>query len=290
MRLIPVCKLLVPAVAVMLMAGSAHAQLNVYTATSDAQFAIIDLSTGLYTELKPPIDGNQPVVLGALTLSDANGTLYGVERGGQTLYSLDPISNPVQTTLTSQGSLNIPLFGLASKPITGELVGGDANGALYNVASDGTTTAIPNTAIGAGLYDLSGLTYGANNTLYEIAQSTGNAPDAIFVANTSGGAPTKLGDLSDTLYRGLIFIDGKLYLFNDIAATNTANEIYYYDLGTNTLVDTGNFAHDAAGNQILGLITGSSKISPVPEPGVTTIAASLAVVGSGLMVRRRLKR
>lgn len=260
---------------------------NVFVTTSLQQFGLVDLSTGLYTDLNPGTTS----VLGAITVLP-NGTVYGLTdpNPGDTsnLFQV----NTATGALTTLGPTNMVLNGLASRNTDGALFTTDNSSTLFALSSGGGTAQIGAPGI-PNSYDLGALAYGANGGLYNL-QKVGGVDNVYLRDTISGGSAlvTFSGPSPLVQARGLVSGGSLLYAFDDTAHTN---EIFSIDTITGTIFDTGNFVHTLSGGNpvpIEGFIDAAANPSrtSVPEPSSAAVLLSAAVVGASFFVRRRTVR
>ncbi len=202
------------AVVIVLASGSAQADTLAYGATGNDLFGVLDLNTGVFTEL-----GNMGQRLSDLGV--AGGVLYGsgYPYSGQNLYSVNPtngaltlVSNSFSAGYYDLGSTTAGLFAIGNtdgnlysiNPNTGiaTLIGptlkgnfmsagsstlyGSTNSALYTInAATGATTLVGNPNI--GYFDI----VAEGGTLYTVTEGL-----SIYTLNASNGAATFVANVS----------------------------------------------------------------------------------------------
>src|SRR5262249_26562752 len=112
----------IAAVVLALFPVSSRASTLAYATTGDDQFGIVDLNTGVFTEV-----GNMGVRLTGL--GSAGGTLYGGGYGSGTLYSINPLTG----ALTTIGSGNLTYWATGSTTNGLFALDNSANMNLYSI-------------------------------------------------------------------------------------------------------------------------------------------------------------
>ena len=184
-----------PSVAVSLLAllvlsaGAAMADLNVYEETGGAGFGTLDLNTGLYTSI-----GNSGILLSGL--GEVDGVVYGGAEETNQLYSV----NTSTGALTAVGGLSSVDYGDTGSTLNGlYAVGRDSY--LYSInVSTGAATQIGYLGVQVGgtigmSSNSATLYYTDNDNLYTINTTTGTATLVGATGSTIGAMVTENGTL-----------------------------------------------------------------------------------------------
>jgi len=202
--------------------ASARADDYAYEMTSSAQFGIIDLTTGAFTQI-----GSSAVPV--IGLGAHGSTLYGVY--GSTLYRVNPASG----SLTPVGNAPFTYRGFGST--TSGLYGFDQNMYLYSISpTTGAATPIGPT----GLSDPSGLGVSTGSqTLYITpTPSPGCSGTSLYWVDTATGTATLVGNTGFCGSGASVMVNGTLYagVFSPLAV---------YTLNTQT--GAGTFVANVSG-------------------------------------------
>ena len=236
------------AVVIALATGPARADTLAYAATGDDLFGMVDLNTGVFTEI-----GNMGQRLTGLAVGPG-GVLYGSGYTGgynsPTLYSV----NQTNGALTVVGNSSIGFYDLGST--TTGLFAEANNGSLYSInPNTAAATLIGPTVLGNGMST-------GSNTLYMTAGST------LYTLNTTTGAATLIGSAGSGLFGADIFEGGAIY-------GGSASPLAIYTLDGTTGAGT-----------LLADVSGTSSnfwgLAPDPLPAATPLPAALPLFATGL--------
>jgi hypothetical protein len=246
-------------VAVLLFLGSqpaARAQNDAYMSTGSDQFGIIDLNTGVFTQL-----GNSGQLLSGL--GAAGGNLYGGLDASNVLYQVN-LTNGSLTEIGT-GSINYADTGSTTSGLYAVNVGQTD---LYSVnPHTGATTLIGPTGF-AGPFGLIGMSTGSS-TLY----FTGDGN--LYSLNTTTGAATLIGTQGFDV-GALVTEDGELW-----AGANPLNEVFTLDPANADPTFVANVSGDYGSFWGLAPL----PLTTTPEPTTT----SLLLLGLGALVTFRRK-
>ena len=237
------------AVAIVLVSGSARADVLAYAATGTGFFGVVDLSTGDFTE-----SSNMGLRLSGLGVGPGGG-LYGGDYRGDTLYSI----NPANGVLTAVGNSSISYFD------TGSTTSG-----LFAVGTDGNLYSINTGTAAATLIGPTGLSESASS----IGMSSGSATlyyainSALYTLNTSTGAATLIGSASAGSFTSAVVEGGVIY-------AGSYNPLAVYTL------DGSNGASTLQASGLNSLYT-FDGLAPDPLPAATPLPAALPLFVTGL--------
>lgn len=219
---------------------------------------IYEIDTAARTTTRISNDRNAWAIAGSADPS----TIYLARSNGR-LRSMDVVTGNIETISNERFSNNSFAFATDGNLYSGTW----GNGDLYRVdPTTGFTTYVGNTGLEGFAGDLAPA---ADGNLYGLSRD-----NQIVTVNTQTAATTVLTTLPDTVEAWGIAAtyDGRFWV-------SAASLLYEYDLGSGTLtevMDLGFNAYDLAS-------TPGVTYAPVPTPA----AASLMLLGFGVIVRRR---
>lgn len=229
-----------------------------YESVGGTDFGIVDLNTGLYTEVGPTV----PRIVG---LGSLNGNIYGGGFPTTTLYQV----NPTTATLTAvgNGSTDYWIMGSTTSGLYEFGSGSDDNNKnLYSVDQNtGAMTLIGASGIPPNSFYWAGMSTGGG-TLY-VAMGYGGT-SLLYSLNTTTGLGTLIGDTGVSKIGAMVFENGVLYAGSDAGP---------YSIWTiNTTTGIGTFVTNEVGapNEFWGLAPFTSSSTPEPT--------SILLLGSGI--------
>jgi hypothetical protein len=190
-------------------ATTAHADNYAYMGTGSAQFGVIDLTTGVFTQC-----GTSSVLLSGIGVGPDHN-LYGGTFRGTGFYSI----NRTNGALTAIGASNIEFFDFGSTTIG--LYAVDVNGDLYSIDyQTGHATLIGPTHVPVACCGYWGMSTNSGS-LYFSREST------LYRLNLKTGAAKQIGPASSGIYGAEVMEHGVLF-----AGSESPSSIYTLDVKT----------------------------------------------------------
>jgi hypothetical protein len=240
---------------------TARADALAYDFTKSDQFGIIDLTTGVFSEI-----GNTGTLLSGLGVAP-NGNIYGGGINGSELYEVSKATG----ALTAIGSGSFTYAGFGST--TTGLYALSRAGNLYSVNQNtGAGTLIGATHLNGAIIgnDTYGMSTGSN-----VLYFTG-AGD-LYTLNTATGAATLVGPTASATFGADVYENGTLY-----GGSNSPLAVYTLNPAT------GAGTLDASVSGGADRFWGLTPIASVPEPASWTLMlVGLGVLGASLRRSRR---